>query len=152
MPRSGILALVPLLLVLGGCSQGFRRQNAEQEILALEHRALDDWSQGKTLGYAAEGDTDMTYFDDIGGQLRIDGLKAIRNYLASLEGKVTPHKYEMVNPKVQVYGDIGILTFQYHPSTADGPAPMNWKATTVYRHNGMKWRLVHANWSVIKES
>jgi ketosteroid isomerase-like protein len=94
---------------------------------------------------------DITYFDDIGAQSRIDGSEAMRTYLASLEGKISPHTYEIVHPEVQLYGDIGILTFQYHPSTVDGTPLPKWKATSVYRYSEGKWRMVHANWSVIKQ-
>ena len=151
MPRTGILVVILPVVVLGGCDSGTRHRNAEQEIIALEHNALGKWSQGNTLGYVDIADDDITYFDDIGGQSRIDGLDSMRKYLASLEGKVAPHKYDMVNPKVQVYGEIGILTLQYHPSTIEGKPLTKWKATSVYRHHGGKWHLVHANWSVIKE-
>jgi hypothetical protein len=144
-----LLALTGLLL--GGCTSAPRHDNAEKEIIALERRALDNWSLGKTTGYAEAGEADLTYCDDIGAQTRIDGLDAVRKYLASLEGKVPVHEYEMVNPKVQVYGDIGILTIQYHPSTLEGQPLRKWKATSVYRYSGGSWHMVHAHWSTIKE-
>jgi ketosteroid isomerase-like protein len=89
---------------------------------------------------------------DIGAQSGIDGLEAMRTYLTSLEGKIAPHRYEIANPHVQVYGDIAILTFRYHPSTLEGTPLTHWKATSVYRFNEGKWRVVHAHWSIVKES
>ena len=152
MQRAAILAAILPLLVSGGCDSGTTHPNAEEQIIALERGALDTWSKGNPSGYAANAAEDVTYFDDIGAPSRIDGLDSMRNYLASLEGKVAPHTYEIAHPKVQVYGDIGILTFQYHPSTIEGSPLTQWKATSVYRYSGGKWRLVHANWSIIKES
>ena len=84
----------------------------QADILAHERRALDRWSQGDPKGYIAEYASDVTYFDDIGAHQRVDGLAAVRGYFASLEGKVPTHRYEIVNPKLQMYGDIGVLTMR----------------------------------------
>ena len=91
----------------------------------------------------------MTYFDDIAAASRVDGLEAWRTYLASLE--VPPHSYEIIDPKVQVYGDVGVLTLHYHGLGPDGEVLSRWKATSVYRYEAGDWRTVHAHWSMIKE-
>jgi len=150
MTRITILLVLLALIALTGCDSVARHPNAEQEIIALEHSALDKWAQGKPLGYADNFANDITYFDDIGGQSGIQGLEAMRKYLSSLEGKIPPHTYEMVSPKVQVYGDVGILTFQWHGSMSDGNR-LKEKATVVYRYVGGKWSTVHAHWSLVKE-
>lgn len=124
----------------------------DQAILAQERRALDRWAQGKPLQYFDRWAEDITYFDDIGAHRRIEGIVAMRNYAASLEGKVPPHHYELVDPKVQVYGDIGIVTLRYEPFGTDGVPLQRWKATLVYRRTGDEWRVVHAHWSMAKES
>jgi ketosteroid isomerase-like protein len=152
MPRIGILALTLPLVVLGGCTSGTSHRNAEQDIIALERSAADQWSQGNPFGYANNAADDVTWFDDIGAQSRIEGIAAFRKYLASLEGQIPPHTYEIVGPKVQVYDDIGILTFHWHGSTTDGKPLPNWKVTSVYQHNGDTWHMVHANWSLVKEA
>lgn len=126
--------------------------NAEQSILAQERRALDQWAQGNPFGYVDVDADDVTYFDDIGAHTRIDGLEAMRNYFASLEGKIPPHRYQVVDPKVQVYGDIGILSLRYQPYATDGKPLTPWKATSVYRQTSGEWRIVHAHWSMVKES
>lgn len=147
----------PLLIALlfGGASCATKpdataRGNAEEAILAQERGALDRWSQGDRQGYAEIAAEDVTYFDDITASTRIDGLEAFRSYITSLEGKVPPHRYELVNPKVQVYGDVGILTLRYHVFAPDGTPRTQWKATSVYRWNAGEWRIVHANWSTVK--
>ena len=124
-------------------------ENAEEDILAQERRGLDRWASGDPQGYAHSGAEDVTYFDDIGAATRIDGLDAWRSYLASLE--IPPHRYEIIDPKVQVYGDIGILTLHFHGSGLDGTLLSRWKATSVYRYEAGDWRTVHAHWSLIKE-
>jgi len=150
MSRTGVLFAFSVLL-LGGCTSAPRHGNAEQEVIALERSALDKWSQGNPAGYAEACDADITYLDDIGAQARINGQESMRKYLATLEGKIPAHKYEMVNPKVQVYGDVAILTLLYHSSSLEGQPLRKWKATSIYRHNGVAWRLVHAHWSTVKE-
>ena len=126
--------------------------SAQQAILARERSALDRWSSGTAFGYVEIDAEDVTYFDDIGAQTRIDGISAMRAYAASLEGKIPPHRYEVVDPKVQLYGDVGILTLRYHAFAVDGKPLARWKATSVYRHLAGEWRIVHAHWSTVKDA
>jgi ketosteroid isomerase-like protein len=127
-------------------------ESAEEAILAEEHRALERWSQGDPLGYSHAAAPDITYFDDIGAQLRVEGIEALREYLTSLQGKIPVHSYAVVDPKVQVLGDVGILTFRYHPASPDGGALPPWKATTVYRRVDGRWQMVHGHWSMVKSA
>lgn len=128
-------------------------QKATEAILALERSALDRWSKGDPYGYLEIQADDITYFDDIAAQSRIDGVEAMREYFKNtLEGNVPPHEYELVDPKVQVYDDIGILTLRYHPHGPDGTIMPAWKATSVYRQADGSWRCVHAHWSMVKEA
>lgn len=122
------------------------------QVLARERQALDQWSQGKPRGYADVMSEEITYFDDIGALQRKEGLAAMREYLASLEGQIPPHRYEVADPKIQRYGDVAILSFRYQPSTADGEPLTAWKATSVYhREADGEWRIVHGHWSMVKE-
>ena len=82
----------------------------EQAILDRERAALDQWAQGRAARYYDDWADDVTYFDDIGAHRRIDGIGAMRAYGASLDGKVPPHRYELLDPKVQVIGDVAIVT------------------------------------------
>lgn len=124
--------------------------HAEQAILAQQRKALDHWAQGNPLGYLDADASDVTYFDGIAAQERIDGLEAMRDYFTSLVGQIPVHRYEVIDPKVQLYGDVGILTFRYHPSTLDGQPLGQWKATSVYRLLDGEWRIVHEHWSTVK--
>ena len=57
---------------------------------------------------------------------------------------------DMVNPKVQVYGDTAILTYNYVGITRDKEGkttPNAAKSTRVYVRTGGKWMLVHANFA-----
>ena len=126
------------------------KENIEETIISLERQALDKWSQGNPLGFAVNLADDATYFDDIGAHTRLDGAQEVKKYLESLVGKIPPHKYKLVDPKVQVYDNVAILTLRYHSmiDTVSGPP---WKATSVYRLKDDKWKMVHAHWSLVKE-
>ena len=57
---------------------------------------------------------------------------------------------DMVNPKVQVYGDTAILTYNFVGAARDkdGKVSANAaKSTRVYSKIGGKWMLVHANFA-----
>ena len=153
LAHSIVAALAILAAALSGCQrQSAESGNAEQAIIQQERRALDQWAAGNPLGYLNVDASDVTYFDDIGAQSRVDGFEAMRTYFTSLKGNIPAHHYELVDPKVQVYGDIGILTLHYNAFANDGKPLAHWKATSVYRREGGQWRIVHAHWSLVKSS
>jgi ketosteroid isomerase-like protein len=153
MPTRQALGLVGILTgLLAACQPAEPGQKeAEQAIVAQERRALEQWSTGNPLGYLDVDADDVTYFDDIGAHSRVDGIAAMRTYLTSLQGKIPPHRYEMLDPKVQLYGDIGILTLRYEAYGTAAEPLSRWKATSVYRRADDQWRIVHAHWSLVKE-
>ena len=145
-----ILIFSVLLLITSCCKdQATSSDNVAEKVMALEKEALDQWAQGNPLGFAVHAAEDITYIDDIGAQNRITGIENVKAYLKALEGQIPPHEYEMVDPLLQVYGDVAILTFQYHSriDTISGPP---WKATSVYHLNDSTWQMVHGNWSLVK--
>jgi len=126
-------------------------ENADQTVLAKERQALDRWAKGDPYGFGDNFAEDATYFDDIGAHMRLDSLVEIKKYLKSLEGNIPPHKYELVDPKVQVYGNTAILTLRYHSTMENGEPGPPWKATSVYQFSDGNWRVVHAHWSLVKQ-
>lgn len=59
---------------------------------------------------------------------------------------------DMMNPKVQTYGDTAILTYNYIGLTRskDGEiTPSNAKSTRVYHKENGRWMLVHANFAPV---
>ena len=57
---------------------------------------------------------------------------------------------EMLNPKVQVYGDVAILSYNYTgvSKNKDNEIKSNRaKSTRLYAKQGGKWKLVHANFA-----
>jgi ketosteroid isomerase-like protein len=82
---------------------------------------------------------------------RIDG-KALntRMWEAFMSDGSKPLVADMVNPKVQVYGDTAILTYNFVGvgRDKDGKVSANAaKSTRVYSKIGGRWLLVHANFA-----
>jgi len=81
----------------------------------------------------------------------LDG-KAVSTRLA-LAGAKDPNQTvgaEMLNSKVQVYGDVAILTYNFAGLTKnkDGETkPKRAKSTRVYVKQNGKWDMVHANFA-----
>lgn len=80
---------------------------------------------------------------------RLDG-KAMSVRLAEANAKDSGQVLasEMANPKVQVYGDVAILSYNYAGvvQNKDGQVePVRAKSTRVYVKQGGRWMLVHAN-------
>ena len=126
-------------------------QTLTDHLLGLERAALDRWSSGDPRGYAMAAADDITYFDDIGAKERIVGAESVQAYPTSLEEILPPHRYEIVEPHVQLHGDTGILTFRYQPSTEEGELLTPWRASTVYVRQGEEWRMAHAHWAMMKD-
>lgn len=148
-----LAALLPVLL-FSACRihvENFSQEAVSATVLAKERESLDKWSAGDPVGFADNLDQEVTYFDDIGASTRLDGLEEVQAYLQSLVGKIGPHAYEIVDPKVQVAGEVAILTLQYHGALPDGQPLPPWKATSVYQLIDGDWRVVHAHWSLVKE-
>lgn len=85
-------------------------------------------------------------------------------YATRMEGKALAAKFaeaaskdpgrtlaaDMLNPKVQVYGDVAILSYNYAgiAKNKDGETkPVRAKSTRVYAKQGGSWKLVHANFA-----
>ncbi len=82
---------------------------------------------------------------------RVDG-KALnmRLYDAFAGGVGSLVAAEMANEKVQVYGDVAILTYNFLGMTKDKDgvvAPSLAKSTRVYVNKDGQWMLVHANFA-----
>jgi len=106
---------------------------------------MDRWGRGDPDGFLEICDPDVTYFDPF-QQKRLDGLEALKNLYDSLRGKVRIDRYEFVNPKVQLDGDMAVLTFNFDSWT--GSDRYYWHTTEVYRRTNQGWRIIHTHWSI----
>ena len=131
------------------CGDDFRPET----IIGLERAALDRWNNGDVRGYEELFAPEITYFDPM-TEKRIDSAEAMNRYLAPIAGKIHTAGYDMLDPKVQRYGEVAILTFNLlvYGKEADGSKKViaKWNSTEVYRQTGAQWKIVHNHWSFIQ--
>jgi ketosteroid isomerase-like protein len=119
--------------------------NVAEEIVALEEAALTRWGNGDPSGFLEITATDVVYFDPYVPQ-RIDGLDALTRYYRTIWGKVHIDRFELLNPHVQVSGNLAVLTFNY--VSYKNNEPDRWNCTEVFRKsNKGDWQIVQTHWS-----
>ena len=86
--------------------------------------------------------------------VRLDGKTAnSKLYEASERDGTKPVAADMMDPKVQVYGDVAILTYSYTGvnQMKDGKTKASsGKSTRVYARQNGQWKLVHAHFSSVE--
>lgn len=122
---------------------------AIDHVIALEKEALNQWSKANPQGYGIHAHRNQIYFDNLGARDQIEGKEKIGEYAKAAFAQMQPHSYEMVGLKARQYGDVVILSYQYHPKMPEGAPSANWAATVVYALIDSKWQLVHASWVML---
>ncbi|MBI3808551.1 MAG: DUF4440 domain-containing protein [Nitrospirae bacterium] len=111
----------------------------------MERAALDRWGKGDPSGYLEISAPEVVYFDPL-LERRLDGLEALTRYYEALRGQVRIDRDELINPNVQVCGEVAVLTFNYVSYT--GETEMRWNCTEVYRRYDGRWRIIQTHWSI----
>jgi len=117
-------------------------------IIALERAALDRSDKGDVEAFLELSDPDVTYFDPT-LERPIHGLPALAAYHHGFPA-FPPSRGEMSNVKVQVAGDVAVLTFNYDFASRAAGLVKHWNTTEVYVHGANGWRIVHTHWSYVK--
>ena len=107
-------------------------------------------------GTALADTVKIAFIDPLSGLMAPVGQNQLKSWqyvadMANQKGWAGAHKFEVVDPKVQLYGDIGILTLRYDAYGTAAEPLSRWKATSVYHRANDQWRIVHAHWSLVKE-
>jgi ketosteroid isomerase-like protein len=144
------VALLSALLLSGAAMAGDDpKVAAEVMALARAQWAAEIAGKGAADQMVATADDYTEFNSDF--PVRIDG-KAVNARLTeafSSDPKKTITA-EMANPKVQVYGDTAILTYNYVGTTRDKDGKVEAsaaKSTRVYAKVNGAWQLVHANFA-----
>lgn len=121
-----------------------------RHIVNLEKSALELWFNGQTSGYAnLWSRASFSYFDGVVSH-RIDSYEQIEEVLKSIEGKLfAPEGYRFEHPRVQLFGDTAILTYQLYAKTTLIDMPYNCIEVYHKEDNG-DWHVVHSTWSFIR--
>ena len=151
MSRSCVCLLV-VVFALGAAlvSPVFAQSNdaVAREVIAL---AKAEWAafDKKDVAEATKNWADEYTEFNPGWATRVEGKgTSMKIAEANATGSDNGVLSEMANPKVQVYGDVAILSYNYMGITKDkdgGLENTRAKSTRVYVKMGSQWKLVHAN-------
>jgi ketosteroid isomerase-like protein len=113
-------------------------------IISLERDALERWGRGDPDGFLALSAADVSYFDPFTAA-RLDGLPALRSLYDRIRGKIHIDRFEMIAPRVQMAGDVAVLTYRFESHGSEGS--MHWNTTEIYRRGPGGWQIVHTHWA-----
>ena len=119
-------------------------QEITAELIALESAALERWGNGDPAGFLEICAPDVVYFDPY-QEKRIDGLDALTQFYKTIWGMVDFDHFELLNPLVQVGGDLAVLTFNFVSYAGDNES--RWNCTEVYRFDDNRWQIIQTHWS-----
>lgn len=118
-------------------------------IIGLERAALDKWFKGDSTGYRELwSEHSFSYFDSVAPK-RVDSHAEISTFVRGVvDGKLYADSYDFVNPRVQIGGDMAVLTYQLHAKTT--LINMHYNCIEVFQKEGDEWRVVHSTWAFIQ--
>ena len=128
----------------------------EMELLALLDQHLRSIWDGDLVTYRATTGEDVTFFEWYISTQRIDGLdfhlrETAANYRAAEDRRRGGQRYEIehevLQPKVQIYGDVAIITFTLlmRYTTGEGVRHTEHNETRVFYRRDKRWQLVHCH-------
>lgn len=124
------------------------KQEVLETILSQKQDPLKRWYSGDPYAYAELMADDVTYFaPNTDG--RVDGRSGVKESYAEFAGEVHVPNYKVLNPDIQLSGDLALHTCNLTELDDDGNAMNRWNATEVYRQTNGEWRMIHAHWSVV---
>ena len=144
------LALSILTLLASRGRAADSPQGVAAQIIAREKASVDAWGRKDKAFFADFMADDATYFSPMHPYLEENPKE---NFLPKFEKYaeiVKFNDFQMYNPRVQVYGDMAVLTYNSSVSMTMAGQPLNYtgKVTSVYVKQGNTWRVVHAHESM----
>lgn len=156
--KKQLLGLLVVLFVLvsglfymtKGTSAESNQQSIAAAIIAREKASFEAWQRKDKAFYADFMTDDATFFSWMNPYLETEPKV---NFLPKFEQYAEMMKFNdfvMYNPRVQVYGDTAVLTYNSSVSASFAGQPINYtaKVTSVYVKQGNTWRVVHAHESM----
>lgn len=145
----GLLAMAALSLAgRPAYSQTASNKTVEDEVIRITKAQWAAEMQKNTADAMRHIASDYTEFNS-DYSTRLEGKDlAIRLEEAGFKDGGKTLASEMINPKVQVYGNVAVLSYNFVGVTQDKDGkntPTRAKSTRVYVRQGNDWMLVHAN-------
>ena len=134
-----------ILLAVNSTSAETSEQQIAAQIIAREKASVEAWQKKDKSFYTDFMTDDATFFSSESPYLETDPKQ---NFLPKFDQYTEMFKindFQMHNPRVQVYGDAAVLTYNSTVSVSFGGQPLNYtaKVTSVYVKQGNTWRVVH---------
>ena len=125
-------------------------EEVARAVIARERAAFEAWQRKDKNFFAQYMADDATYFGPMNPYLETDPKE---NFLPKFEQLTEMFKMldvQMYNPRVQVYGDTAILTYNGAQTVNIGGRTMHYtsKMTSVYVRQNGTWRVVHGHESM----
>jgi hypothetical protein len=143
-----IFIFMAVIAVLLRCQISTKNPSVEM-IIAKEKMALDRWAKGDPYGFIELAAEEVTYFAE-GTDTLVRGFKAFEMVNAAVKGKVNIPRFEMRDPKVQLHGDVGILTYVLYNYSVQDSITSRWRSTEIYLLMNNDWKLIHSHWTIFK--
>jgi len=147
-----IIGILAVTLGSVGSSADFSATTETQseiarQIIAREKASFTAWQRKDKSFFTDFLAEDATMFDSQTPYLQTDPKE---NFLPKFEQYAEMFKmndFQMYHPRVQVYGDIAILTYNSAVSVNFSGQQMNYtaKVTSIYHKQGGVWRVVHGH-------
>ena len=125
-------------------------QDISSTIISMECAALERWIHGDPSGFLEISAPDVVYFDPF-LERRIDGLAALKEYYHKVSKPPAEDlDIELINPKVQLTGNVAVLTFNFKSTGRRTGRVQRWNCTEVFRRTAQGWRIIQTHWSWTK--
>jgi len=120
----------------------------QRELLNITWRLLDAIHTGNVDTYAQYSVNEVSCFEDV-CPYRIDGLKFHLTLIKQMaqNAAMKPTRFDLLSPRVQVYGDCGIVTYTRLMTFNEGGKP-HWTTaneTRVFSRFDGAWKMVHVH-------
>jgi ketosteroid isomerase-like protein len=123
-----------------------RLDETQRELLQIAWRMLDAIHTGDAGTYAQLSMPDLSCYEDVCAY-RIDGLEFHLALIQQMSGssQLKPTRFDMLTPRVQVYGDTGIVTYTRLMTYGDDGRPRwsTFNETRVFVRREGSWKMAH---------
>lgn len=123
-----------------------RLDSVQRELLDITWQMLDAIHTGDADKYARYTAPELSCYEDV-CPYRIDGLEFHLTLIRQMAQDSTnkPTRFDMLTPRVQVYGDAGVVTYTRLMTYDDGGKPRwaTYNETRVYIMRDNRWQMVH---------
>jgi ketosteroid isomerase-like protein len=146
MPKLVLAAFLPHIMGIATSPAQSSVEDVASSIKAMERAALDRSDNGDVRGFLEISAPAVVYIDPFNDK-PLYGRDALASYYAKAYEGFHPTHGEMSNIRVQVLGDVSVLSFNYKSPNK----PTNgWNCTEIYQRTENGWRIVHTHWSFVK--